>query len=174
MKWKAALILLLLIVLPAQALAAQAEVELKTEPAQPKVGFPHSAQYPSETLITILVKDSTGAPLKGAEVDLEIAHRKSGSILGTGFPWAEGVTILATKARAPDGKLEFAYIFPIRGDYKAKVEVKPTPDTPAFEPITKEFTLDVGERPESVKNAVLLFGVLFLFGGVVGYVFSKR
>lgn len=174
MKRKAALILLLLIVLPAQALAAQAEVEFKTEPAQPKVGFPHSAQYPSETLITILVKDGSGAPLRGAEVDLEIAHRKSESILGTSFPWAEGVTILATKARTPEGKLEFAYIFPIRGEYRARVKVMPTPDSPAFEPITKEFTLDVGERPESVRNVVLIFGVLFLFGGVVGYVFSKR
>lgn len=174
MEWKAALILLLLIALPAQALAAQAEVELKTEPAQPKVGFPHSAQYPSETLITLLVKDGSGAPLRGAQVDLEIAHRKSESLLGTGFPWAEGVTILATKALAPEGKLEFSYIFPIRGEYTAKVEVRPTPETPAFTPLTKEFTLDVGERPESVRNIALFLGVLFLFGGVVGYVFSKR
>jgi hypothetical protein len=108
-------------------------------------------------------------PLRNAVFDVELTAPTSGPFVSTDIPAIEGTTLLKSRFPAPDGRLEFDYVIPIRGTYKLKVQALPGAGA-TFQPVTQEFDLAVPERRSEIVNFVGLAVGLFLIGAVAGYV----
>ena len=171
-------LLVLSVLFSPAVLAASDEVTVNfyTEPAQPHNFQPFFAgNQPAK--ITVEVRDAEGEPVKNVEIEINIKHVKgfaSGKFLNTGFPYLEGKEVLGGKFFSRDGKLEFSYIFPIRGSYRVEVEVSPTDaSSMVFEPFSEELNVRVKEWGYQIRNAVILVLLMLGFGIALGVVFGR-
>lgn len=89
----------------------------------------------------------------------------------TDFPWVEDTELIAATIMIRDGKASFDYMFPIRGDYSMKVEIR---DLDGNLVGTENLGIHIGENPQEMKNAIIFIVLLVLFGLISGYVLSKR
>ena len=151
-------------------------VNFYTEPAQPHNFQPFFAENQPAKL-TVEVRDAEGKPVKNVKIRINIEHIKglsSGKVLNTGFPYLEGKDVLGGEFFSRDGKLEFSYIFPIRGNYRVDVKVSPTSaSSVTFEPFSEEFNVQVKEWGYEIRNAILLVLIMLSFGIALGVIFGR-
>lgn len=159
-------------------LAASDEVTVNfyTEPAQPHNFQPFFAEN-QPAKVTVEVRDAEGEPVKNVKIRINIEHIRglsSGKVLNTGFPYLEGKRVLGGEFFSRDGKLEFSYIFPIRGSYRVEVEVSPTETSSvAFQPFSEEFNVQVKEWGYEIRNAIILVLLMLGFGIALGVIFGR-
>lgn len=89
----------------------------------------------------------------------------------TDFPMVEGTKLINSTLSVKNGKASFDYMFPIRGDYRMKVEVL---DETGKSVGTHELLINIHENPAEVKNAIIFIISLALFGFIAGFVLAKR
>ncbi|MFS1511063.1 hypothetical protein VQL36_01305 [Chengkuizengella sp. SCS-71B] len=89
----------------------------------------------------------------------------------TDFPIVEGTKLIDSTILVENGKAEFDYMFPIRGDYQMKVEVLDENGTLAG---THLLNIHIPENPDEVQNAIVFVGILVLFGFFVGLILTAR
>ena len=169
----AALLALLLVFAGVLAAAGQGtpaagQIILTTTPPAAEI-IPDEVEAP--TKFTIEARGPQGA-LRNAILDFEITAPASGPFVSTDIPVIEGTTLLKNRFPAPEGKVEFDFVLPIRGTYNIKVQALPAPGA-TFQPITQQLTLDVKERGAEIGYFWLtmagLLGVGVLAGFVLGY-----
>ena len=151
------------------------DIEFITIPEEPQNFQPFFTENKPAKVI-IMVKDARGGLMENVNINMKIEHVKglaSGKILNTGFPYLEGKTAVAGSFTVPDGKLEFNYVFPIRGDYKVVIEASPAGSSVQFNPVTKEFRMHVKEQGFEVRNAIILSALLLFFGIAIGAVYGR-
>jgi hypothetical protein len=85
------------------------------------------------------------------------------------FPIVEGTKLLELGAKAPDGKVEFEQVMPIRGSYTLTAQVTPL-TSGAFESFEQSIQLSVPENAAKYRNAAILIGILILAGVGSGWV----
>lgn len=73
---------------------------------------------------------------------------------------------------APEGKLDFRYAFPIRGEYTLTVKATPTGNPSQAVEKTLHFTIN--ENPAKVRNVTIFIVVLLLLGFVTAYILTSR
>ena len=151
-------------------------VNFHTVPEQPRNFQPFfTKNQPAKVVVE--VRDAKGDLLKNVRIKIDIKHVKgfaSGIVFNTGFPYLEGKEVLAGEFFSPDGRLEFSYIFPIRGNYRVNVEVLPTDGSPVtFEPVSKEFSVYVKEWDYQIRNAIILVLLILGFGVLLGRVYGR-
>lgn len=150
-----------------------ADIELSISPQEPLSFQPFTEENePAKVRITVRDK-STGKSVKNAGIKFTIDHKRGRDILNTGFPYLEGKRVLGGSFIAPDGELEFSYIFPVRGNYIMKVEAFPTMLSPQFSSVKKEFSIHVREHSYEVRNAVILGAFLLLLGVFIGMIYGR-
>ena len=154
------------------------DIEFMTVPEEPQNFQPFFTENRPAKVI-VMVKDAEGNFVENVNINMEIEHVKgpvSGKILHTGFPYLEGKKTMAGSFTAPDGRLEFNYVFPIRGEYRVVIEALPAGSSVQFKsvtPVTKEFRVHVREQGFEVRNAVILSVLLLVFGIAIGVVYGR-
>lgn len=121
---------------------------------------------------SILVNDEQGQPVKDVELAFTLNSPAKKFFPSTDFPIVEGTTLMDSKVLAPQGKLDFQYVFPIRGEYSLKVKATPSGDP--SKAVEKTLHISINENPPEVRNAFLLILGLFLLGCIVGYILTSN
>jgi hypothetical protein len=151
------------------------DIEFMTDPWEPQNFQPFFTENRPASVMAA-VKDAEGNLVENVNIKIKIEHVKgfaSGEVFNTGFPYLEGKKVLAGSFIAPDGKLEFNYVFPIRGDYRVSMEASPTGSSVQFKPVNREFSVHVREHGFEVRNAVILSALLLFFGIAIGVVYGR-
>lgn len=151
------------------------KVQLTTNPPIQKIlPFEAEAEKPqSPVKLTLQAVDASNQPLKNALINVEIFTPASNFWLTTDFPIVEGTKLLQMSAAAPDGKLEFQQILPIRGDYQIKVNVSPLIAN-AFTPYEQTLSLNVRENPVKYKYFAVVAAILLSVGLLGGWVIGGQ
>lgn len=130
-----------------------------------------SPQFP--TLLTFTARNSAGELLANSLFKVQIFTPPSTPFLSTDFPVVEGTKLLELSAIAPEGKVQFQQMLPIRGKYKLLVNVTPIVAN-QFSPIEQTLTLDVPENPAKYRNYAILLVVLLAVGIGGGWIMAKQ
>jgi hypothetical protein len=149
----------------AQATTGAGTITLTT---QPEAGAIIPDEMESPTKFVIEARGPQG-PLRNALIDVEITAPTFGPLASSDIPAIEGTTLLKSRFAAPEGRLEFDYVVPIRGRYAVKLQALPGPGA-SFQPITRELDFTVNERPSEIVNFWMLMAALAVVGVGVGFV----
>ncbi len=125
------------------------------------------------TLLTLTARNPAGELLTNSLFKIQIFTPPPTPFLSTDFPVAEGTKLLELKAIAPEGKVQFQQMLPIRGKYQLLVNVAPIVAN-QFSPIEQTLTLDIPENPVKYRNYLILLAVLLAVGIGGGWVMGKQ
>jgi hypothetical protein len=153
---------------------AQSRVALTTEPSLEQISPYEAEATTTEQPISFKLQaiDPQGQPLKASKIDVKILNPPSNRWFPTDFPIVEGTQLLALTAPAPDGKIQFEQMLPIRGNYQVLVNV--TPADPQIAPYQQTLTLPVPESKLKYQNFAILAGILLAVGAAGGWVIGSR
>lgn len=160
--------------LSAPAYSSQVTVKLTTEPSLDKV-VPYEAEATTEqkpVSLKLQAIDPQGQPLKASKIAVKILTPPNNPWFTTDFPIIEGKQLLELTAPAPDGKIQFEQMLPIRGNYQVFVNV--TPLDPKIAPYQQTLTLPVSENGIKYQNFAILAGILVVAGATGGWVIGSR
>ena len=132
----------------------------------PKVEFLRPFADPTD--LSLLVTAADGRPLERGSVEIRLDAPKSGRFFSTDFPIVEGTRLTELRLPLRQGRANWKYLFPIRGEYILAVEVENGDGKKA----RKEFEIKINENS---YKWYLLGGFclgLFLFGFAAGRVFT--
>ncbi|MFN6462379.1 MAG: hypothetical protein RMZ41_011095 [Nostoc sp. DedVER02] len=127
----------------------------------------------SPVTLTLQAVDAVDKPLENALISLQILTPQPHPWLTTDFPIVEGTKLLQMDAAAPDGKLEFEQILPIRGNYQLRVNVSPLIAN-AFAPYQQTLNLNVHENPVKYKYFAIVAAILLSVGLLGGWVIGGQ
>ena len=127
----------------------------------------------SPTLLTLTARNPAGELLANSLFEVQIFTPPNTPFLATDFPVVEGTKLLELKAIAPEGKVQFQQMLPIRGKYKLLVNVTPIVAN-QFSPIEQTLTLDVPENPVKYRNYAILLVILLAVGIGGGWIMGKQ
>lgn len=120
--------------------------------------------------LSLLATAADGKPLTEAWAHVRLAAPQRGSFFSTDYPLVEGAELLELRFPLKAGKAEWKYVFPIRGEYRMRVEVFAPDGSTASE------TFEISIREHRIKWLTLgIFTLaLFLAGFVAGRIFTRR
>lgn len=150
-------------------------IELTTNPPVGQF-YPFEAEATtpqSPTLLTLTARNPAGELLTNSLFKIQIFTPPRTPFLSTDFPVAEGTKLLELKAIAPEGKVQFQQMLPIRGKYQLAVDVTPI-IADRFSPIEQTLTLDIPENPVKYRNYLILLAVLLAVGIGGGWIMGKQ
>ncbi len=127
----------------------------------------------SPTVLTFSARNSAGELLANSLFKIQIFTPPHTPFFSTDFPIVEGTKLLELNAIAPEGKLQFQQMLPIRGKYELLANVTPIVAN-QFSPIEQTLTLNVPENPVKYRNYAILIGVLLAVGIGGGWVMGKQ
>ena len=161
---------------PSNAVAVQnVDIAFTTIPEVPH-NFQPFFEGNQPAKVVLEVRDADGRLIKNVNVKIDIQHVKgfsSGQFLSTGFPYLEGKKVFSGEFFLKDGRLEFSYIFPIRGTYNVKIDASATEKAVLFEPTTRVFEVKVQEWGYQIRNAVILVLLMLGLGLFIGRVYAR-
>lgn len=161
---KAALLVAAGLLFAAGARAQDLEIRFKTTPQ-----IEHLRPYADPATMSLLIAGSDGRPVRQGTVHIRLDAPRSGRFFSTDFPWVEGSRLQEMRLDLSQGRANWKYLFPIRGQYRLGVDV----ETRDGKKASKEFTFRIREREE--KWAILAgFSVaLVCLGFVAGRIFTR-
>jgi hypothetical protein len=149
--------------LGAAASAEDLNIYLKTSPA---LGLLRPFADPVN--ISVLVTRLDGRPVEQGSVAIVLDAPKPGAFLSTDFPVVEGSRLLELVLPLRQGRTDWKYLFPIRGDYRLSVRVI-TPDGKAM---ARTFVISIPENSTKWLWLGLFCAGLFVLGFAGGRVFT--
>ena len=99
--------------------AEEINIYFKTSP---KVEF--LRPYADPANLSLLVTAADGRPLERGSVEIRLDAPKSGRFFSTDFPIVEGTRLTELRLPLRQGRANWKYLFPIRGEYNLAVEVE--------------------------------------------------
>jgi hypothetical protein len=143
--------------------ADELNVYFKTTP-----DFEQLRPYADPATLSLLVTDANGRPLREGSVALWLEAPRSGVFFSTDFPWVEGTRLQEVQLNLRQGRANWKYLFPIRGEYRLAVSV----NTPDGRRAHKEFTFNVRENKKKWGALAAFSAGLFCLGLFAGRVFT--
>jgi len=138
-------------------------IELQIQPALDKI---RPLSKPAS--LTLTLRDSTGKAIDRARFQVRLYAPPRGLFFSTDFPQVEGTPLIEIESPAFQAKIEWEYVFPIRGVYRLEVSAVDG----VGDGVKQVFPLRIREsRTKLVYLGIFLAG-LFLFGLMVGRLFS--
>ncbi|WP_016952618.1 hypothetical protein [Anabaena sp. PCC 7108] len=153
----------------------QSQILLSTNPPLEKI-LPFEAgteRKQSPVYFTLQAVDAGGKLLKNALIKLQISTPPRNPLLTTDFPIVEGTKLLELEAAAPNGKLEFQQMLPIRGNYQIQVNVSPLVAN-AFASYQQTLNLNVRENPVKYKYFAIVAAILLSLGLLGGWIIGGQ
>lgn len=157
----AVLAAVLLLVAP-NAWTDELNIYFKTTPS-----FEHLRPYADPVTLSLLVTDVNGRPLTEGSVSIRLDAPRS-RVFSTDFPWVEGTRLQDMQLNLRQGRANWKYLLPIRGDYRLTVDVS----TPDGRQASKEFTFYVRENERKWAALAAFSAGLFCLGVIAGRVFT--
>ncbi|MFM7407770.1 MAG: hypothetical protein ACKO3K_14220 [Cuspidothrix sp.] len=154
---------------------SQSQVLLTTNPSLEKI-LPFEAgtdREQSPVKFTLQAVDAGGKLLNNAVIKLQIFTPLRNPFLTTDFPIVEGTKLLELETVAPNGKLEFEQMLPIRGNYQIQVNVSPLVAS-AFASYQQTLNLNVRENPVKYKYFAVIAAILLSLGLLGGWVIGGQ
>lgn len=144
--------------------AEDLEILFKTTPR-----IEYLRPYVDPATMSLLVTGSDGRPIRQGTVNVRLDAPKSRHFFSTDFPWVEGSRLQEMRLDLRQGRANWKYLFPIRGEYRLGVDV----ETPDGKKATKEFTFTIREREEKWAILAAFSAALFCLGFVAGRIFTR-
>ncbi len=119
--------------------------------------------------IIISVTDSSGAPIEKGWVQIRLDAPKPGWFFSTDFPFVEGSHLLDMRLPLRRGRVQWQYLFPIRGQYLMTVEAVTAHDRKT----DKTFRMAITENERKWMFLGLFTLGLFFFGFFAGRLFTS-
>ena len=135
--------------------------------ASPRLELLHP--YSDPATLTLLVTGNDGRPVGQGSAAIRLDAPKLGRFFSTDFPLVEGSRLMEMTLPLRQGKAEWKYLFPIRGEYLLGVDFI----APDGRKASKTFTFRIRE---SKQKWFLLGGfslALFLLGAVAGRILTS-
>jgi hypothetical protein len=134
--------------------------------ASPRLELLHP--YSDPATLTLLVTGTDGKPVAQGWVAIGLEAPARGRFFSTDFPLVEGSRLLDMRLPLKQGRAEWKYLFPIRGQYRLNVEFI----APDGRKVNKSFPLAIREN----KQKWLFLGIftvgLFALGVFAGKIFT--
>lgn len=124
--------------------------------------------YSDPATLTLLVTGADGRPVAQGSAAIRLDAPKPGRFFSTDFPFVEGSQLMAMTLPLRQGKAEWKYLFPIRGEYLLAVEFI----APDGRKAAKTFNFKIRENKQKWFFLGLFSLALFVFGVVAGKVFT--
>ena len=136
--------------------------------ASPRLELLHP--YSDPATLTLLVTGADGKPVPQGRVAIGIEAPKPAWFFSTDFPLVEGSRLLEMSLPLRQGRAEWKYLFPIRGEYRLTVEFTARDGGKT----KKTFPMEIREN----KQKWFLLGIfslaLFALGVMAGRIFTSR
>jgi hypothetical protein len=119
--------------------------------------------------LSVLITAADGRPVNQGWVEIRLEAPKPGRLFSTDFPLIEGSRLIEMRLPLRQGKTEWKYLFPIRGEYRLILDLVTVDGKKA----SKAFLFEIREN----RNKWLFFCLftlgLFVFGVVAGRMFTS-
>ena len=126
--------------------------------------------YSDPVTLTVLVTGDGGKAVPRGWVAIRLDAPEPGLFFSTDFPWVEGSRLLDVKLPLRQGKAEWKYVFPIRGEYRLAVDY----EAPDGLNASRQFSFGVSERKQKWWFLGIFSLVLFFVGVIAARVFASR
>jgi hypothetical protein len=135
--------------------------------ASPRLELLHP--YSDPATLTLLVTGVEGKPVAQGRVAILLEAPASGGFFSTDFPLVEGSRLLDMSLPVRQGRAEWKYLFPIRGEYRLTVEFTAIDGKKA----AKIFTLTIRENKQKWIFLGIFSLALFTGGVIAGRIFTS-
>jgi hypothetical protein len=135
--------------------------------ASPRLELLHP--YSDPATLTLLVTGADGKPVAQGRVAIRLEAPEPGRFFSTDFPLVEGSRLLDMSLPLRQGRAEWKYLFPIRGEYRLSVELT----APEGKKATKSFTLRIRENKQKWLFLGIFSLALFALGVIAGRIFTR-
>jgi hypothetical protein len=125
--------------------------------------------YSDPATFTLLVTGTDGKPVAQGRVAIGLEAPASGWLFSTDFPLVEGSHLLDMSLPLRQGRVEWKYLFPIRGRYRLTVQFT----APDGQKAAKTFPIEVRENKQKWIFLGIFTLVLFALGVIAGRIFSS-
>jgi hypothetical protein len=124
--------------------------------------------YADPANMSLLITGADGRPVKQGVVDIRLDAPEPGRFFSTDFPFVEGTRLSEMRMELRQGRANWKFLFPIRGEYRLAVVVRTADGGKA----SKDFKFYVRENQKK-WFALTGFSIgLFLLGLLAGRVFT--
>jgi hypothetical protein len=125
--------------------------------------------YSDPATFTLLVTGADGKPVAHGRVAIRLDAPERGRFFSTDFPLVEGSRLLDMSLPLRQGRAEWKYLFPIRGEYRLAVEVTALDEQKAI----KTFALGIREHKQKWLFLGIFSLALFALGVIAGRIFTS-
>ena len=134
--------------------------------ASPRLELLHP--YSDPATLTLLVTGADGKPVAQGRVAIRLEAPEPGRFFSTDFPLVEGSRLLDMSLALRQGRAEWKYLFPIRGQYRLTVEFA----APDGRKTSKTFPLTIRENKQKWVFLAIFSLALFALGVMAGRIFT--
>jgi len=139
-----------------------ADIQVDFSPSPGKV-------TPLHDLVDITV--TVGGGIEGpVDLSVRLWAPPGGSVFTTDFPLVEGTQLIQMNVQLPKGRLDWSYVFPIRGTYRLELEAVDA----AGHSLERTVAIEVHEHWTKWFFLIAFFVGLFALGVVAGKLFSGQ
>ena len=124
--------------------------------------------YSDPATLTLLVTGTDGKPVAQGRVAIRLEAPEPGRFFSTDFPLVEGSRLLEMGLPLRQGRAEWKYLFPIRGQYRLTVEFVAVDGRK----VNKSFPLAIRENKQKWLFLGMFTVGLFAFGVLAGRIFT--
>jgi hypothetical protein len=135
--------------------------------ASPRLELLHP--YSDPATLTLLITGADGKPVAQGRVAIRLEAPEPGRFFSTDFPLVEGSRLLDMSLPLRQGRAEWKYLFPIRGQYHLTVEFI----EPEGQKTSKVFPLRIRENKQKWVFLGIFSMALFALGVMAGRIFTS-
>lgn len=125
--------------------------------------------YSDPANLTLLVTGADGKPVSQGRVTIRLAAPEPGWFFSTDFPLVEGSRLLDMSLPLRQGRAEWKYLFPIRGEYRLTVEFTALDGRKT----NKTIALEIHENKQKWLFLGIFTLALFVLGVLAGRIFTR-
>jgi len=118
--------------------------------------------------LSLLITGADGRPVKQGSVAVRLGAPAPGRFFSTDFPLVEGTLLNEMRLPLRQGKVNWKYLFPIRGEYRLAVDVVADDGRK----VSKAFSFKVRENRKKWLTLAAFSAGLFVLGFAAGRIFT--
>jgi hypothetical protein len=151
-------------ILPTLSWAGELDIQFKVSPPAQRL-----RPFSDPATLSVRVARSDGRAVEQGRVDVRMLAPEPGRFFSTDFPVVEGTTLTEMRLPLRQGRIEWKYLFPIRGNYQIDIQAV----TPDGDRARKSFEIAIRENEQKWLLLGIFICALFLLGVMAGRIFTS-